>query len=83
MVFILNANDIAQDAIDIGDGKTQKHRDFMNYERGDALVNADYNQDELLNNINNDKVGLEDAENSYDTAGWSTFVPATECEFGS
>ena len=54
MVFILNANDIAQDAIDIGDGKTQKHKDFMNSEMGQALVNEGYNQDELLNNIDND-----------------------------
>ena len=74
MVFILNANDMAQDAIDIGDGKTQKHKDFMNSEMGQALVNEGYNQDELLNNIDNDNVVLEGAENSYDTAGWTEFI---------
>ena len=83
MVFILNANDIAQDAIDIGDGKTQKHKDFMNSEMGQALVNEGYNQDELLNNIDNDNVVLEGAENSYDTAGWTTFLQDEGLEFVS
>ena len=83
MVFILNANDIAQDAIDIGDGKTQKHKDFMNSEMGQALVNEGYNQDELLNNIDNDNVVLEGAENSYDTAGWTEFLKDEGLEFVS
>ena len=83
MVFILNANDIAQDAIDIGDGKTKKHKDFMNSEMGQALVNEGYNQDELLNNIDNDNVVLEGAENSYDTAGWTTFLQDEGLEFVS
>jgi hypothetical protein len=46
----------------------------MNSEMGQALVNEGYNQDELLNNIDNDNVVLEGAENSYDTAGWTEFI---------
>jgi len=74
MVFILNANDIQQEAIDLGDGKTRKHKEFMQSEMGQSLVNEGYDQDQLLENIDNDNVVLQDAENSYDTAGWTEFI---------